>query len=802
MRYRQFTNPLYAIISCLLLIPCSIAWSQQEHIVRLSDGMILGPGILGDTDSLSTNGFQQGGQTSGGKPIAFLDDNLRTTYFNILPINMQSEISTAASLEEIITPSAEDVARSGTAPAIQAILQVTNFNKYQHRTFSILTPRGRSDVVQGATLITPKYTKVEVLNTQSDKFEWDMRIATSSIQTDQLDAMLKHTLGMETPGNWLQLVRFYTQAKRFNQARETMREGLRRFPSALAEQKAVVTQLDKLHANEKFEEIKLRRNAGQHELAMKYLTAFPVQSLPVETQIKLQTEVEEVQASIKQITEIIAELKERVAKLPPADQQAVGPLMDEILGELTLNTIDRMADFQRLRSDTAIANENKVALALAGWLLGSGSGLDNFAVVKSLIRVRSKVVEYLREANQQRRLGILSQLKSEEGAQPKLLDQLLETMKPPLKEPIPKVGDPPGLFRTQAERPGGEAVQYLVQVPPEYDPNRKYPCVLAIPGRGDVPELEINVWCGPFAKLAFSEARSGLATRHGYIVVSPVWMSEEQTEYQYTEGEQSKILRALRDAMRKFSIDTDRIFVTGHFDGATAAWDLAVSHPDLWAGAVMISPGADKYILHYSQNVRGKTKAEVPLGTYVVYGQLDGKRAKSKVGSVITNYLRSPMYDSLVVEYRGRGSGLFVDEMERIFEWMNLASHRRIRTPKNITTKTMRNGDRFFYWLEAPSLLPNVAGNAFQMDPRSAGNFDATILGPNYNGVRISRIPSVNKKATVWLSPDMVNFNQPVTVNLGRSKTYNVSPDVGVMLEDVRTRADRMHVFWQKISID
>ena len=218
-------------------------------------------------------------------------------------------------------------------------------------------------------------------------------------------------------------------------------------------------------------------------------------------------------------------------------------------------------------------------------------------VVKSLLRVRGMVREYLGDVPQQRRQQILSQLRSEEGAQAPLLARLLETMKPPQLPPPIGEEDPPGLFRLQARDAFGGTTEYLVQVPPEYDPNRKYPCILALPGRGDHPEIEINAWCGIYAKLAYSSARSGHATRHGYIVVSPNWMTENQAEYQYTEQEHDRILRSLRDAFRKFSIDTDRVFVTGHFDGATAAWDLAVSHPDLWAGAIMISPGADKYIL-------------------------------------------------------------------------------------------------------------------------------------------------------------------------------------------------------------
>jgi hypothetical protein len=171
------------------------------------------------------------------------------------------------------------------------------------------------------------------------------------------------------------------------------------------------------------------------------------------------------------------------------------------------------------------------------------------------------------------------------------------------------------------------------------------------------------------------------------------------------------------------------------------------------------------------------------------------------LGTIATTYLRSSRFDSLVVEYRGRGSGLFIEELPRIFEWMELSSHRRLRLARNIDVKTMRSGDRFFYWLEAPALLPSVAGTAFQFDPASAGSFQANVL--DINGVSVSRIPSPNKRATIWLTPEMVDFSRPVTVALsGRRRPYDVAPDIAIMLEDVRTRGDRQHVFWQKIEIE
>ncbi len=446
------------------------------------------------------------------KSIGVMDDGLRLTYFNLAPINASWERSTAPVLEQIELPSAEEVARSGNSPSIIQILGVSAFNKYGRRTFSFLSPRGRVDVLQGITLITPKFAKLEILNTESEKFVWDTRVATSSIPAGELKQILTQALGMKNSGDWLRLVRFYTQAVRYGEAREIMLEALQKYPSELAAQQPVLTQLDQLFANQKFEEIKLRRESGQHLQAARFLGAFPVQSLPIEAQVKLQTEVDDANQRLALMAEISAALQSHVSQLPEPDQQVVAPVIEEILGELSHNTVARLADFQRLRTDEATPNENKVALAISGWTLGTGAGLDNFAVTKSILRVRNMVREYLNGADPGRRQQILTMLRSEEGAQPPLLDRLLETMKPPQPLPPMKEDDPPGMFRVSLRDSLGNPLDYIVQVPPEYDPNRKYPCILSLPGIGDSPELEINAWCGIYAKLAFSMARSGYAT--------------------------------------------------------------------------------------------------------------------------------------------------------------------------------------------------------------------------------------------------------------------------------------------------
>ncbi len=59
-------------------------------------------------------------------------------------------------------------------------------------------------------------------------------------------------------------------------------------------------------------------------------------------------------------------------------------------------------------------------------------------------------------------------------------------------------------------------------------------------------------------------------------------------------------------------------------------------------------------------------------------------------------------------------------------------------------------------------------------------------------------------KVTVWLSPELVDLGEPLVVEVnGRAispRDRIVRPDVSVLLEDVRTRADRQHPFWARLT--
>ncbi len=238
----------------------------------------------------------------------------------------------------------------------------------------------------------------------------------------------------------------------------------------------------------------------------------------------------------------------------------------------------------------------------------------------------------------------------------------------------------PGFYRFQVRGlASSPPVDYWVQLPPEYDPYRRYPAIVTLHGAGSTPSMQIDFWAGPWTPGGW---RKGQASRRGYIVIAPAWAAPYQKRYEFSAREHAAVLACLRDACRRFAIDTDRVFLSGHSMGGDAAWDIGLAHPDLWAGVIPFVSTSDKYIPLYWQNAE-----YLPL--YFVMGELDGDRMVTNARD-FDRYLKRG-FNVTVVEYLGRGHEFFFDELHRIFDWMERT--RRQALPRSFAVSCMRPWD-------------------------------------------------------------------------------------------------------------
>ncbi|MEK6233716.1 MAG: hypothetical protein N2C14_03305, partial [Planctomycetales bacterium] len=454
--------------------------------------------------------------------------------------------------------------------------------------------------------------------------------------------------------------------------------------------------------------------------------------------------------------------------------------------------------FLQSGDDASLKPENKLALAVSGWLMGSNSAITNFATATSLWDVRNLVRDYLQEPVKLNRDRILDKIRRTEGGNAEQIAKLLANMKPIAQTPPQQI---PGFYELTVTTSEGVPCTYFVQLPREYDPRAHYPAILTLHGSGSVAAHSLfkpnkkhvgrpsqtNWWAGPVGPRGTRE--TGQAVRQGYIVIAPAWSEPNQAEYRYSATTHAKVLAALRDASRRFSVDADRVFLSGHGIGGDAAWDIGLAHPDLWAGVIPIVGVADKYTAFYWKNAE-----TVPF--YCVGGEFD--QQKLVRNSREWDRMMIKRHDLTVVEYLGRGHEHFGDEILEIFKWMEL--RRRDFHPHEFLTHSMRPSDGFFWWVEVAGFPQNsiVHPSDFPIKRQRPITIEARVN--QNNGVWIK---TGAKRVTLWLSPDVVDFNQRTIISVN-GKRINadpfLKPDVAVMLEDVRTRGDRRQPFWMKIS--
>ena len=274
-------------------------------------------------------------------------------------------------------------------------------------------------------------------------------------------------------------------------------------------------------------------------------------------------------------------------------------------------------------------------------------------------------------------------------------------------------------------------------------------------------------------------------------MIAPAWTVDGQRKYHYSAKEHAAVLFSLRDAMQRFSIDTDRVFLSGHSLGGDAAWDMALAHPDLWAGAIPIGgtavyggKNAPKYVSLYWKNAR-----HVPL--YFVGGAKDGRRLTLNSRD-LNRYLKKTRINAMVIEYLGRGHENFYDEVQQIFEWMQL--HRR-NVPTEFEVVTLRPWDRFFWWAEADG-FPTRSITMPEAWPPKGTPRPAAISGVIRQRKQV-QLTTASTKAMISLSPDHVDFGEDVTIHVnGKMRQRGVEANTTVILEDARRRGDRQHLIW------
>ena len=791
------------IVGSLMVLLAAAAPATE---VWLKDGRIL-RGRTGETVGLAE---QNGpGQADALKQILFVNDGFRLTFISRRQIEKLQPDTSLDNAEKFECRQQNDQIGRESRQRVVAVGPpagpLKDFDEWGRRIYPMRKAEGIQNVVQCITEITPQYARVE-----AEKVKWDMRIATSTLSGELLDKILMHQINPKNLEHRKKIVRFYLQCHRYSMAVASLQQILVDFKhdTQVAQQLQPKLQaLQRMFAQQMLDELGLRRISGQDALVQTILKKFPTAFATgemLQTVLQAQQEYKQFEALREDVEKSCVVLLRSVVQR--ADRAALAAALEEMGPGLKPEMLPRMAAFVQNRNDPKLKAEEKLSLAVSGWLLGSDAASTDLPTTLSAWRLRDQVQDYLTQPQKVKRDRKLQAMLSEAAAKPELLAALAAHMTPPYSLPEPLDDDIPGYAKLEiGVLPGQPDATYYVQLPPEYNPQRRYPMIVSLHGIGHDPAMQIEWWAGAVEHdPKKGSGRKGQAGRYGYIVVAPAWTVEHQKEYEYSAREHAVVLGCVRDACRRFAVDTDRVFLSGHNEGGDAAWDIGVSHPDLWAGVIPISAEAKKTCIFYVENAR-----HVPF--YVVLGELDGGSVPGRSiilqdALVLDRYLKNG-YNTTVVEYLGRGHEHFLDEQLPLFDWMTrckrsfpLPRERELLHEREFACATMRLSDTSFWWAEIEGLPPNAIVAKW---PPPRGTQPLVVRGsvPTANTLILT---AGNSRTTIWLSPEMVDFKNRVNITVGGRRFAGsplmVKPSFETMLEDLRLRGDRQHPFWAKVE--
>ncbi len=293
----------------------------------------------------------------------------------------------------------------------------TPFDDFGRRLYIIETASKTYEILQGITEVTPNAIHVESLNIENAPV-WDMRLAFSAVPPDRMLTILLKDADLRIESDWLDIINVLIEARRYADAMDVLRRAIIEIPE-MAIHSNQFPILKQAIADQLFEEVQLRRRAGQYQFSDAIMRGFDLKDLSDETKLKIQKRLLDNQNEKEKQQELVRVLRSQVDQIgDPKVIESLQPILGEIETKLSTNTMDRMSDYDRLRDDASMSIDDRVAVGISGWLLGNGSDLKSLKIVQSLLEARPLVVEYLRSDDISQRQDLLERLRKLEAGVP------------------------------------------------------------------------------------------------------------------------------------------------------------------------------------------------------------------------------------------------------------------------------------------------------------------------------------------------------------------------------------------------
>ena len=782
---RQNASTYCSRITCLVfaglvgLLDEATAGHAFADAIRLKDGMT----IYGVTakDGTLVDVFDH----EGLKQTVLRDTKI---------VESRSEPAPKAERFELVQPI---TVHGGEMPQFAHTIEATTWDALGRRNFSYVGTRsGKSTkITQAINVLGPFAVRYRGV----DGF-WKGSEATSRVPKEVVLGLLAK-VDRKNQDERLRVGRFLIQAEWYDEAKAELDQLEQDFPELKETIGKVRILVLEAESRKLFDELMARQKAQQPHSVEQRVRSFPTEGATPEVAVDVRNLSRIQQARASEDRDLAASLQRTADDLPSEARSSIEPRLLEILRDLSSApdaARDRLEPFRTAPPDTNPSA--KLALAFSGWILGQDRTTKDLETAESLWVARDLLQKYLGSRDDQNgiRDDVLLQLTGmrlqldgspESEAKPiglPTLQAIVERAKPPLHDERLVTPERVRIVRVFDDPNPAQPSEYIVWLPPEYHPLRSYPAVVVLHGP-QTPGESLTSWIQE-------------ASRNGSILIAPEWAGpgggQAGPAYTYTANEHAAVLLSIRDAVRRFSIDTDRVYLTGMLEGGNMAWDFALAHPDLFAGVSVLAGLPGKFVWPYRPNLTG-----LPL--YIVEGSLTPSE-----NEVVFEQWAKPQiqrkFDVLYNRYLNRGMEPFPEEIPSIFQWMS--GRRRNPAPKQFEMVTARECDDRFYGVVIKEFAAGHAIRAEGADP----------MGRNIKPADIKvRANSVLNKLTVdakglntfdvWVSPLSLEMDKKVEVQVNGKSVYKALPNLenyAPYLEDLRIRGDRNQPYWIKVPVN
>ena len=356
-----------------------------------------------------------------------------------------------------------------------------------------------------------------------------------------------------------------------------------------------------------------------------------------------------------------------------------------------------------------------------------------------------------------------------------------------------------GEYSLRWKSKSGPYFNNVVDVPADYDPAQKWR--LRVQLHGGVGRPSPNAQAPGRQPTPSGRAPNRIEGEKQIYLHPSGWMAAQW----WDEEQVDNILRAVDVLKRKYNIDETQIYLTGISDGGTGVYYVALKEPNLWSSYLPLNGSLG--VLRNPANgadgeMHGNNFINSPL--YVVNGQHDQLYPVAQVEPHIV-WLQKMGVDVTFRPQAGAAHNTAWWPTERASFERFVHEHPRAAHPAALSWETERV-DRFNRnrWLIINELRADASRATELTDvgffghTKRSGRVDVRRKGNTFDAV-VRDVAAF----TLLLSPDAIDFNQPVAVTVNGKQVFSgiVKRDHATLMRWAARDNDRTALYGAELKI-